>query len=103
MKSTLVVYTDTDDLCWIVAVPENTAEEDYDTGIVLGPPDLASLQLPHQELVTLQQALVEKCWYIAPQLMGQRKALQTLLKDLKLPVDLYRKILHLYQVSYYGE
>lgn len=103
MESTVVVYTDNENLTWAVVVPVGTPEEDYQTGIVLGPPDLSSLDLQQSQRERLQKALVEAGFYNAPQLMGKRQEFNKLLKSLGLPDTYYRNVLHLYQVAYYGD
>lgn len=98
----IVKYTDDEGLTWVVSVVEDTAEEDYDQGIVLGPPDLTPLGLPRADFVRLHNKLVEVGLYEAPALMGQRVLLTQLLQQLGLPRTLLRELLSLFQRDYYG-
>ena len=102
-RSTVTVrYNDDEGLAWVVAVPVGTPEEDYDQGIILGPPDLTPLGLLTADKVRLHNELVELGLYEAPALMGNRVPLAQLLQRLGLPKTLLRELISLFQQDYYG-
>lgn len=98
----IVQYTDDEGLTWAVSVSEDTQEENYDQGIILGPPDLTPLRLPHADMVKLQRELVRHNLYEAPALMGKRVLVTQLLQQLSLPKALLRELISLFQKDYYG-
>lgn len=97
-----VKYNDDEGLTWVVAVPVDAREEDYDQGIILGPPDLTPLNLPHADMVRLHNELVELGLYEAPALMGNREVLTQMLRKLSLPKTLLKELISLFQYDYYG-
>lgn len=95
----IVEYTDNDGRMSVVLVPDN---EDPVVGVHLGPPPLDTLGLDDGTELILNNALVQRRFIAAPDLLNRRRELVALLKDLELSIDV-KEIVALYQRDYYAE
>lgn len=97
-----VVYTDSDGLKWIVDVPDHYSEEEYEKGLVVGPPDLSDLNIHRYKLKKLNHALVDAGLIEPGDLLGRRIELRKILKALQIE-EQERPIVSIYQWLYKGE
>jgi hypothetical protein len=67
--------------------------DDCEAGIIIGPPFGMEKEL--------HNVLAEAGFIQAPDLMGQRKKLFDILKELGLPKSTIRTVVHIYQKDYY--
>lgn len=85
------------------AISNDLPDEYAETGAILGPPDLTSLDISEKALKALSIDLVNNNLYSAPQLMGNRKTLLMLLDKHKIDKQFLREIISIFQQEYYGE
>jgi hypothetical protein len=98
-----VGYTDSSGYSWFVLVPDDATHEDYDRGIVIGPPDLNELGLDDAALKKLLKRLVDAEIVDAPTLLPKRPELINILNDLGIGKTRMREIVSIYQRDFYKE
>jgi hypothetical protein len=98
-----VSYTDGDGYSWLVLVPDDATREDYDRGIVVGPPDLSELGLEEELLKKLYKRLVDALIIDAPTLLPKRPELIDILNGLGIGKTRMREIVSIYQRDFYKE
>lgn len=103
----LVKYKDYEGYAWLVNVDDTTMPEDYDKGIIVGPPPLLTcIDLDEDELKVLQEALVDAYLVNAAYINGSADKLYNVVKNAlpnKNTRQLVREIKSVYQLDYYNE
>jgi len=96
-----ILYTDANTgYKYAVIAPANTVEH-LDKYPYYSPPDLSGLGLVEEMQKRLHNALVEAGMFVAP--LVKRAKLKQILTELGLPTSYVRRLLVLFQGSYYGE
>jgi len=101
-----VVYTDNDEYRWVVEVPDTLVDkEQYQYGIVLGPPTLELLQLNKELERKLSNALCDAGIYDYATMSSTRQTVLELIRQI-LPDadarDVLRTLIGIYQQHSYG-
>lgn len=55
-----VTYTDADGRKWVTLIPDDAPDSHASMGIIIGPPDLSSLEYPEPVAIRLHNALVDR-------------------------------------------
>lgn len=76
---------------------------DGSMGLILGPPDLASLHLDPDKEQRLRERLVEEGLYSAPFLINKRPLLFQIMQDVGLPRETVRALVSAFQIAYDGD
>lgn len=101
-----VKYIDAEGYAWLKRVRDTAKPNLYGRGVTIGPPDLAELGLPEDELKVLQEALVDAWLVNAPLIRGSAAHLYTVVQQ-ALPrrdtAHLVQHIKSIYQRAYYKE
>lgn len=98
-----VGYTDSNGYSWYVLVPDDAIREEYDRGIVVGPPDLSELGLDEELLKKLYKRLVDALIVDAPTLLPKRPELVSILNELGIGKARMREIVSIYQRDFYSK
>lgn len=102
----VVKYNDDNGFLWAVVVPPNVEKDQWEYGVVIGPPDLSGLGLTKNETKRLHNALVEADLYSVKTVKGNTGELLALLKKLfpkKNGKELVRQIKSVLQQEYFKE
>lgn len=94
----MIIKYNKDGLDYMVMVPDGTAQEFWQYGAVLGPPDLGSLGLVAADLKKLHNRLVEYGVYDGQTL--DRRVLRNILKEMNL-MDREYDVLRIFTTEYF--
>ncbi|HMN10739.1 MAG TPA: hypothetical protein PKD55_00270 [Bellilinea sp.] len=100
-----VIYTNDDNYIEVRWVPDYAQPEQYQWGVLLGPPDLTSLDLPEEQVREVNNRLATAMIYDLHTLTGRRGELVRILEDVGVDdVSAARNaVISLYQQELYPE